>query len=595
MTADKASSVLDGLFPQRPVRRILLVVPPDAEATLFRFATAKRGRYTNYPPYGLGLIATALGTAGVDVRILNLNHAVLEACGLPEDESGFDFDTVWQSALTSSMVDYLPDLVGVTCMFTMTHGSLKAVCAFLKRHWTVPICAGGVHVTSSVDLVMREIPEIDAAFLREAELAFHGFVQYLNGQRPADELSQVVLRDGAGSIKVSRESMPTAASMDMIPAYPLLDLEKYSRYGTIGAFYCFKPKGTVFATILGNRGCRAQCTFCGVRSFNGAGVRQRSVGSVVDELQYLEEVRGVGHVMWLDDDLLMNHGHTIALFNEMVRRGLHLTWDATNGVIARSCVPEVIAAAEQSGCIALNIGMESGNPDILRRVKKPGTVDTFLDAAAVLRRHPRIYASVLLMIGFPGETMAMIQDTITVSRQMDLDWYRISPLEPLPNTPIYDALVAQGVIAPATVETRFMGGAYGKQAEIEQGLRPPPVTPIDVRTDIPPNQVPTPEQITDVWFDMNYTLNFARLFTEERSIKIQQQLRHLAALGDIISPENGFALYFSGVLQRRLQGSADAEIVDRLTSRLSSSAYWRDRFRRFGLAPDDLRPTPASV
>jgi radical SAM superfamily enzyme YgiQ (UPF0313 family) len=310
---------------------------------------------------------------------------------------------------------------------------------------------------------------------------------------------------------------------------------------------------------------------------------------VVDELQYLEEVRGVGHVMWLDDDLLINHGRTVALFNEMVRRGLRLTWDATNGVIARSCVPEVIAAAEASGCIALNIGMESGNSEILRRVKKPGTVETFLEAAAVLRRHPRIYASVLLMVGFPDETMAMIHDTIRVSREMDLDWYRISPLEPRPNTPIYDAMVAQGLVAPATAETRFMGGAYGKQAEIEQGLRSSAVTPVDVRSDIPHDRVPTPEQITDVWFYMNYTLNFERLFTEARPDKIQQQLQHLAALSDIISPENGFALYFSGVLQQHLHGSTDAEILERLESRLSTSGYWRERFQRFGLQPDDLR------
>jgi radical SAM superfamily enzyme YgiQ (UPF0313 family) len=41
----------------------------------------------------------------------------------------------------------------------------------------------------------------------------------------------------------------------------------------------------------------------------------------------------------------------------------------------------VIAAAEASGCIALIIGMESGNPDVLRRIAKPGTVDVFLAAS----------------------------------------------------------------------------------------------------------------------------------------------------------------------------------------------------------------------
>jgi len=48
-----------------------------------------------------------------------------------------------------------------------------------------------------------------------------------------------------------------------------------------------------------------------VRNFNGKRVRQRSVESVLDELQLLTEVHGVRHVMWLDDDLLKDEGRAI--------------------------------------------------------------------------------------------------------------------------------------------------------------------------------------------------------------------------------------------------------------------------------------------
>ena len=62
-----------------------------------------------------------------------------------------------------------------------------------------------------------------------------------------------------------------------------------------------------FATVLSNRGCRAQCTFCSVRNFNGVSVRQRSVESVLDELELLKDRYGIGHFVWLDDDLLKDH------------------------------------------------------------------------------------------------------------------------------------------------------------------------------------------------------------------------------------------------------------------------------------------------
>ena len=99
-------------------------------------------------------------------------------------------------------------------------------------------------------------------------------------------------------------------------------------------------------------------------------------------------------------------------------------WDATNGLIAASCDEDVVAAMAASGCIAVNIGMESGNPKILRQIRKPGTIDSFLRAAEVFRKFENIHACVLLMLGFPGETLRMIQDTINVARQMDLDWHR---------------------------------------------------------------------------------------------------------------------------------------------------------------------------
>jgi len=311
---------------------------------------------------------------------------------------------------------------------------------------------------------------------------------------------------------------------------------------------------------------------------------------VVDELDILKNEYGVGHAMWLDDDLPKDHKRAIGLFNEMVNRRLGITWDATNGLIAASCELEVVQAMSESGCIAVNIGMESGNPVILRQIKKPGRVETFLKAAEVFRKFENIHACVLLMLGFPGETMGMIQDTINVARKMDLDWHRVVQLQPLPNTPIYDSMVAQGLIQPVgSKNVRFTGGAFGKQVEIEQGRAMATPDFEEAFCKIGLDQIPTSEQLNDVWFYMNYHLNFHRLFTEDRPLKIEQQFKSLRVLSDVISPENGFALYFLGYLQDKLHGEIEPEIIERLERRLETSPYWADRFHAFGLSVDDLR------
>jgi hypothetical protein len=288
--------------------------------------------------------------------------------------------------------------------------------------------------------------------------------------------------------------------------------------------------------------------------------------------------------------LLKDHERAISLFNGMVQRNLGMTWDATNGVIAASCTDEMVAAMAASGCIALNIGMESGNPEMLKQIKKPGTVKNFLAAAETFHRYEQIHARVFLMIGFPGETMAMINDTINVARQMDLDWSAITPLQPLPNTPIFDAMVEQGLLDGADrTDVRFQGGSYGRQEEIDLGLKLASKDFEDAFCTIPKDAIPTREQINDIWFYMNYHLNFHRLFSEDRPIKIKQQRQNLAALSDVISPEHGFSLYFLGYLQHKKEGRIDADLVERLERKLAESEYWNARFTAFGLSADDLK------
>jgi len=587
---DAVREFLTRRFAGRGIARVLLVNPPDGTSDLFRIDTARRRRYANYPPYGLGIIAQNLREVGVEVAIVNLNHVTLKAARRHDSDQPFDFDSVWMRALDEAIARHAPDMIGVTCMFTMTHESLRLTCEHAARSG-LPVVIGGVHVTNDVERVLDDISCATAAFTREGDIAIKRFVRAVNGTGDIDALGQVILNDSDFGVRYRflAECQPEAAEMDTIPAYELMEMSDLTAEGVMGNFHGFKPAGTRFATSLSARGCRAQCTFCSVRSFNGKGVRQRSVDSVLDELQMLKEVHGVGHVVWLDDDLLKDERRALDLFNGMVRRNIGITWDATNGVIASSCTDPVVHAMRDSGCIALNIGMESGNPTVLKQVKKPGTVRNFVEAAQVLKRYPEIHARVFLMLGFPGETMSMIADTINVAREMDLDWSSITVLQPLPNTPIYDSMVAQGLIkAMKASEVRFNSGGYGKQNELDSGERLATRSFAEAFASIPMDAIPTQAQLEDIWFFMNYHLNFHRLFSEARDFKLRQQMLNLRTLSDVISPEHGLALYFTCYLQHRLEGRIDPTMIERLRRKLAEGDYWADRFAAFGLSLSDL-------
>ena len=591
---------IDRLFPGRCIRRFLLVIPPDADKQMFNYSTAKRGRYWNFPPYGPGVLAAHLREEGVEVDILNLNNEVLKACQTSTQDADFDFDQEWKAPLTWKIQSFSPDLVAISCMFSQAHDSTVTVTNEVKRQFPhIPIAMGGVHITNCLvneetsASFVKDFSNANFFFTYEAELALRKFVNVVNGKTPLSGLAQVCFNIAGEQLYFGQRSTPGEEDLDIIPAFDIMDVPNLSRHGKIGSFYCHIKPGSILATSLSIRGCRAQCTFCSVRNFNGVGVRSRSVQSVIDELLILRDTYGVDHIMWLDDDLLRGHDRALNLFNEMVRQDVGMTWDCTNGVIAASCTDELVAAMAESGCIGLNIGMESGNANILRDIKKPGAPKTFLRAAEVLRRYEQINARVFLMLGFPGETYRMILDTIELSRAMDLDWYNITILQALPNTPIFDSMVEQGYINLETLkfgDIRYNSGAYGKhrkKAEQETDLLASDFKDAFNRADL--DEVPNPEELDTIWAYMNYHLNFRPLFFESRPVKLVQKLQYVTNISDLVAPENAIAMYFQGYLQHQVNGSIDQRVIDNLEERLALSPYWSARFRDFNLSPIHLK------
>ena len=112
---------LDNLFPKRQIKRVLLLNPPDSHAEMFQRDTALRGHYTNFPPYGLLVLANVLRSMDISVALTNLTYEVLKQSHEDWSQNNFDYDKTWQDCLDTEIIDFEPDVIGITCMFTMTH------------------------------------------------------------------------------------------------------------------------------------------------------------------------------------------------------------------------------------------------------------------------------------------------------------------------------------------------------------------------------------------------------------------------------------------------------------------------------------------
>lgn len=536
-------------FKHKKIKKVLLVVPPDTmeEEGLFNNDYAKKRRYSNLPPYGLGVLAAHLKNIGVEASITNLRHLIFKTAYKLNDEKPFKYTEIWQERLLHDISEFKPEMIGISCLFSLTHNSLISVSRFVKENYNVPLAIGGVHVSNSQEKIIADIPDADFIFLKESDLSFPDFIEFINRKKGVSDLSQLIIRKNNEYLEVPNCKIPTSADFDIIPDYSLLELAELSKVGRIGNFNYLLPEKTRIATCLSSKGCRGQCTFCSVRNFNGKGVRARSISNIVNELEILEKEYGINHIMWLDDDLLYDSKRAIALFKAMKKRGLNLTWDASNGVVAASCTEDVISAAVESGCIGLQLGIETGSERILKKMRKPGNRKIFQRAADVLQKYEKIYSCAFLILGFPGETYSDIVDTYQLGIDMNLDWYRFTILELFPNTDLFNDMISGTDMNNGRKNIRYNMGPFAKKHDTNK-------TFVDFLCTRPLNEIPKQNELSEIQFILDYKLNYEPIFQEKRPQKQNLLKKHLSDITNFIAPDNAFALFFliCYVLQKTL-------------------------------------------
>jgi len=574
------------LFPNG-CKRILLVTPPESPEQHFSIDLVLNKRYPCFPPYGPGILARNLESRGYQGALLDLNYHLLRHAH--EHPEQFRF-RVWQEVLARKITAFNPDIVGISVMFTITLPSLSEVAAYLKENYPrLPVIAGGICVSNDVERILRSIPEIAIGSLYEADCSFPDMLDVINGRKPASAIRQLAILDEGEFISTTERATPAAEEIVISPEYYDLPVGEYTQYGSMGA-YNFMRGERKASTVLSNRGCRARCSFCAVRNFNGLRVRARDVSSVVDEIERLRQTYGITHFMWLDDDLLYDGRRAVQLFNEIVARGLKITWDASNGIIAAAITPEIMHAMSESGCVGFNLGLESGNDDILRAIHKPGTTKSYRRAKEIVDQYPHVFVKGFMIIGFPGETIAQIRDTVRVARELQFGWYPLQLLTPLPNTEITLSMVEQGLIRPPT-DASFRGLAAGsksggggalRQREIAEKAEAREFT--DLLAHLPSDHVATAEELNELWFLADYKMNYEKILDIHEPIKLRNIQKMLTQLTDEYTKENALGNLSLAVIASKLDEVTDAHRRLAFANKYQrESAYWTKRFEVLGM------------
>ena len=162
----------------------------------------------------------------------------------------------------------------------------------------------------------------------------------------------------------------------------------------------------------------------------------RTAKSIVDEFEYLTTL-GFYHILIIDDTMTANL-HRLNLFlDELIHRNLNVTWycESRVDIITRDMLIKMKAA----GLTQIQFGVESGNQDILKSIKKNITLEQIRNAFKWCEEIG-IIASTNMIIGHPEDTLQTINETILFAQELQSLGARVSftICTPFPGTPIWN-------------------------------------------------------------------------------------------------------------------------------------------------------------
>ena len=399
---------------------VLLINPPVIRAEKRLPAAVVRSLFYNSPPLGLAYLAAVLEQDGHRVTILDA--PVLGATA---------GDVAARAAVER------PDLVGLTST-TAYFDTALAVAERLKAALPgVPICLGGPHFNANTDLLTARRC-FDFGIRGEGEITLREVVRGMtDGRELADVPGVVTARNGDLFHAPER---PLLADLDVLPL-PARHLLPIHAYRPMPNDQYRLPK----TSMITSRGCPCACTFCDKQTF---GNRYRSHGParIVEEVHRLEADYGIRDIAFVDSTFTPNRRRTEAVLDAMEADPPRASW--TCSCRANVLTEDLLRRMRAMNCWRIRIGIESGNAEILRGIRKGITRDD-VERTAQAADRLGFQVKAFFMIGHPGETRATIEDSIRFALDLPLKDVTVQINTPLRGTPQFEECGRRGTLLSA--------------------------------------------------------------------------------------------------------------------------------------------------
>jgi anaerobic magnesium-protoporphyrin IX monomethyl ester cyclase len=356
------------------------------------------------------MLAAVLEKAGHQVRLLDANAAN---------------HRLTSTEIVEIAAETRPDVIGMTLVTPLVKEAYRLASSL--RQCGAKLIAGGPHATLLPD------EPLDFGFAAvvagEGEPTVVEAIEAVLGHIQPETVKGLVYRRSDGQIQ-RNEPRPPPADLDALPA-PARHLVNPTDFGPA-------ENPDLHAHIFTSRGCPARCAYCAGGLF-GKQFRFRTADSVVDEMISLNREYGTRHFYFVDDAMTIDRRRAERICQRLIDEKLGFTWNMMTRIDAVD--EELLELAARAGCAQIDYGVESGNPETLKKIHKPHTAEMVRRVIPMTHRHG-IRPVVFFILGFPWEDSQALDATLRLME--DLSPYVVfrpaiaSILIPFPGTEIYD-------------------------------------------------------------------------------------------------------------------------------------------------------------
>lgn len=368
------------------------------------------------PPLGIMSIAAWLEHHAIEVGIIDCY-----ATPMGVDE------------VADEIVRRRPDAVGFSTTTSAFREGYRIAAAIKERDAGIVTVFGGAHPCTMGARLLDDFPAIDYLVIGEGEQTMLELAQA--GFKGVESVPGVAFRRGGKGVLTGQREL--IANLDDLPfpAYHLLP--GFPKRYTLPLF---SFPTTPNSSIISSRGCPYACSYCD-RSVFARGFRFNSPEYVIEHVAMLNRDYGIRHVFFYDDLFTFDRERIARFCDLKAKKRLKVTYNC----IARleHVDEELLALLKRSGCWQVNFGIESGDPEVLKKHRKFYGLDEVGRKLRMVRK-AGMRVKGLFMVGLPGEDEAAIRRTIDYALSLPLEEINVTKFTPFPGAPLYASIREQG-------------------------------------------------------------------------------------------------------------------------------------------------------